>query len=78
MGRIRQDAPRVDQDVGICVAMSDLRRAQVEVLHRMKSTVLESTGYLFGGGGDRFVTTFPGQATFAWNWAMLRCQNVAS
>jgi hypothetical protein len=50
MGRIRLDVPRVDQDVGICDAESYLRGLQVEVLHQMESTVLESTGYLFGGG----------------------------
>ena len=74
MGRIRQGVPRVDQDVGICDAKSDLRLAEVEVLHQMESTVLESTGYLFWGGGNRFVLTFHGQVSFAWNWAMLRCQ----
>ena len=52
MGLIRLDVPRVDQDVGICDAKSDLRLAEVEVLHQMESTVLESTGYLFWGGGE--------------------------
>ena len=54
MGLIRLDVPRVDQDVGICDAKSDLRLAEVEVLHQMESTVLESTGYLFWGGGKSF------------------------
>lgn len=31
-------------------------------------------GICFGWGWNRFVLTFHGQASFAWNWAMLRCQ----
>ena len=74
MGRIRLDVPRVDQDVGICDAKSDLRLAEVEVLHQMECRVPDEPVVSWRSRIRQFVAYLPILMHTAWNWSMSFCQ----